>query len=302
MDWTSIAQYSGIAGIVVGLFVYLSRGFIREWLFPKLTRQQAFTIILVIVIGCWSLSGWAIYWGYNARSTLGEVLSPDNDFKMVFLKTPIDSVYGKSHLLLLSSIRDVNRVKLEGNYFVRGTLPDCRDPGQREIYAAELTLRAHEIEELTPYLHENFNQPFDSQYKILSVLLNDTFYDAAVPWMKKEIEPYNKISKTGAPVFCNQDFVSTAYLHFKYTNFFGAPTELYAKAEFKRDTDGHPVCLFAEIDKDVFDQYPGEVPGAIEYFRPDGSDRYFTLLPEAKEGYMPMIMAEVRKMSEAANR
>jgi len=301
MDWASIAQYSGIAGIVVGLFVFLSRSFVREWLFPKLTRHQAFTIILVIVICCWSLSAWAIYWGYNARTTLGEMLSPDNHFRLVYLKSPVDSIYGKSHLLLLSSTRDVNRVQLDGNYFVRGTLPSCRDPKAVEIRAAEVTLRVHETWEVTQFLHANFNDPFDRQYKVLSVLLNDVFYDAAVPWIKREIEPYNNIAKTGKQVFCNQDFVSTAYLHLRYTNFFGAQAELYTKAEFRRDAEGHPICLLTEIHRDTFNQYPAEVPGAMDYFRPDGSDHYFTFLPE-KGGYMPMIMADVIKMSESESR
>lgn len=66
-EWGKIA---GIAGISLGVFLFLFREVIRKNIFSKLTKKQSYVIILVFMLLVWSLSIFSIfqYNKYNSGS------------------------------------------------------------------------------------------------------------------------------------------------------------------------------------------------------------------------------------------
>lgn len=51
-----MGQIAGIGGLVVGVFLLLSRDIIRKKIFPKLAKKQAYKLLRLILILAWLLA------------------------------------------------------------------------------------------------------------------------------------------------------------------------------------------------------------------------------------------------------
>ena len=56
IDLISIIRIAGIGGLAIGVFLLLFREVIRTNIFPKLTKSQAYRLLLIIVILIWSVA------------------------------------------------------------------------------------------------------------------------------------------------------------------------------------------------------------------------------------------------------
>ena len=67
---TEWGQIAGIAGIAVGIFLVLFREVIRKNIFPKLSKKQSFTILLVFMGLTFSIGVLSIYFYYSGSSSV----------------------------------------------------------------------------------------------------------------------------------------------------------------------------------------------------------------------------------------
>lgn len=69
----NVGQVAGIGGIAFGVFLLLFRNIIRKKIFPKLTQQQAFQLLILISVLVWSI----------ALAGIGAWLWPDSHTDLV---------------------------------------------------------------------------------------------------------------------------------------------------------------------------------------------------------------------------
>jgi hypothetical protein len=63
----SLAQVAAPAGIAIGAFLYVARDVVAKKIFPSLTKQQAFRLIMFVVFSAWTIALTAIAaWTYVA--------------------------------------------------------------------------------------------------------------------------------------------------------------------------------------------------------------------------------------------
>ena len=71
MDFiTQWGQVAGLAGIAVGVFLILFREVIRKNIFPKLSKKQSFTILLVFMGLTFSIGVLSIYLYYSRGASM----------------------------------------------------------------------------------------------------------------------------------------------------------------------------------------------------------------------------------------
>ncbi len=75
----TVGQIAGIGGISLGVFLLLFRDIIRKKIFPQLTKQQGFHLLILISVLVWSiaLSGIGAWvWSNNQSDTVsGDVIT-----------------------------------------------------------------------------------------------------------------------------------------------------------------------------------------------------------------------------------
>lgn len=73
----TLGQIAGIGGIALGIFLILYRDIIRKKIFPQLTKQQGFQLLILITVLVWSiaLAGIGAWVSSNGRS---EIVKGDN--------------------------------------------------------------------------------------------------------------------------------------------------------------------------------------------------------------------------------
>lgn len=100
---------AGLAGIALGVFLFLFREVIRKNIFQSLSRTQSFSIILVFMIMVWTLSLVSIYLYYQQPD---DNRNEKNCSTWLYNKSLIDKT--KSHQLGTGGRTYVNRNRLRG--------------------------------------------------------------------------------------------------------------------------------------------------------------------------------------------
>ena len=52
----TVGQIAGIGGLAIGMLVLIFRDVIRKKIFPKLSREQAYSLLRLILILAWSVA------------------------------------------------------------------------------------------------------------------------------------------------------------------------------------------------------------------------------------------------------
>lgn len=100
-EWGMIA---GIAGIGLGIFIYLFRSFIQQKIFPMLTKKQAFTLLTIFLIMVWLLSlvciGVYIYQEQNGKGMVTILVHGDRKDQLVLPgKGRVKLIYGQASVV-----------------------------------------------------------------------------------------------------------------------------------------------------------------------------------------------------------
>ena len=101
----TLAQVAGIGGIALGVFRLLFRDVIRKRIFPQLTRQQAYRILVLALVLTWSVAiagivAWIFFQTlFNMGSMVG--LMPITGLPLPFIS------YGGTSLIVLMAASGV---------------------------------------------------------------------------------------------------------------------------------------------------------------------------------------------------
>ena len=79
----TVGQIAGIGGISLGVFLLLFRDIIRKKIFPQLTKQQGFQLLILISILVWSIAlagiGAWVWSNYHSNTTTNDVITQQID-------------------------------------------------------------------------------------------------------------------------------------------------------------------------------------------------------------------------------
>jgi len=110
----TVGQIAGIGGIALGVFLLLYRDIIRKKIFPTLTKQQGFQLLMLISVLVWSiaLAGIAIakakgkYKGKKSKFTEEDIRQIKGSFKKAQNKAELAKKWGISRGYLYELVKD----------------------------------------------------------------------------------------------------------------------------------------------------------------------------------------------------
>ncbi|MDP2770957.1 MAG: hypothetical protein Q8O81_14120 [Giesbergeria sp.] len=84
----SVAQVAAPAGIAIGVFLYVARDVVAKNIFPNLTKQQSFRLIMFVVFAAWTVALAAIAaWAYVALPRMGNATAATTHYPPFSMET-----------------------------------------------------------------------------------------------------------------------------------------------------------------------------------------------------------------------